>query len=910
MQEIVERYFGVDVKFYWRRAVALYSTIFFVIILVTMSMFCVSGMGPFQFAVDGFTYFSRIAYLGEYIRNTLRDIFINGTLGISVYDFRIGIGDDVFNLLWVGALNPIVFLTAPFFSVEHTEQLYWLICILHMYAAGLSFMLFCSCKNGDNVASACGAVAYVFSGFALFYFLKHFHFMTAMIMLPAMLWSLEKIMCGGTSYFFIFFTAASLLINFYFFTMITMILFIYGLVHFFDIYEHDRIKMFCTVFCKCAGSYLLGVMLSAPFFLPVVVKFMNNARGSSEIFLPSGMLLYRLNSILYSILYMFSPGGTWGIGASIIPICLLALVCFMWTRASFARGLKLLFLIFLIASFSPLTTYIFTLGTGALTDKRWSFVFAFILTYILALMFPRLASWQEKDEKICSVATLCYAILILCLHIFKFRSVDLNVLFSIISTFAVILCLHYVKKRWKIAMKRALLSCLVIFFSIANVYFLYFHSPGKLKNTFGDAHKAYLVCQKALSPYSVIGKVGCVDRSTFFRCDTTKLDTWKFFVLADQYDLNSYDSLITNYPSYLLKLENRAAPFLWCARGCDDIASLESLLCVKYFAAERGKEPFVPHGFEKIMENEGYSVFVNPNFLPLGYTYDSYITQQEYEEHTALGRLEAQLQAVALENEPLGFARNVSVMSDVKPVRYRISNLDGVQWEGGELKVNKRNASIEIAFMPSLGTETYLRIQGLNVNNSRRTPIVFSATLAGSGWSKHVTLIQSSDSRYHGSENYLVRLVPENDYQERRLKIIWPYPGTFKLEDIQIYAQPMDDYPEQIEKLREDVLENINVGNDKVSGTISLKKNKILCLSIPYSKGWHAKVDGKAAELLKANSLFMALPLEAGDHKIELEYRVPGFRLGLCFFALGVAILGVMMFIDRRKRRQKAQQAA
>ncbi|WP_253181131.1 YfhO family protein [Synergistes jonesii] len=171
-------------------------------------------------------------------------------------------------------------------------------------------------------------------------------------------------------------------------------------------------------------------------------------------------------------------------------------------------------------------------------------------------------------------------------------------------------------------------------------------------------------------------------------------------------------------------------------------------------------------------------------------------------------------------------------------------------------------------------------------------------------------MAQNTFSQYHGRENFLVKLCTSTKSSEETCSITWPVKGTFKLDDIQVYAQPMDNYPAQINKLREDVLENIYVGNDKVSGTISLKKNKILCLSIPYSKGWHAKVDGKKTELLKANSLFMALPLEAGDHKIELEYHVPGFRLGLCFFALGAVILSGMIIHDKKKKKPMKENGA
>lgn len=44
-----------------------------------------------------------------------------------------------------------------------------------------------------------------------------------------------------------------------------------------------------------------------------------------------------------------------------------------------------------------------------------------------------------------------------------------------------------------------------------------------------------------------------------------------------------------------------------------------------------------------------------------------------------------------------------------------------------------------------------------------------------------------------------------------------------------------------------------------IQGNINLKKDKILCLAVPYSKGWKATVDGKEQELLQANTMYMGV---------------------------------------------------
>lgn len=49
----------------------------------------------------------------------------------------------------------------------------------------------------------------------------------------------------------------------------------------------------------------------------------------------------------------------------------------------------------------------------------------------------------------------------------------------------------------------------------------------------------------------------------------------------------------------------------------------------------------------------------------------------------------------------------------------------------------------------------------------------------------------------------------------------------------------------------------------------------MLLFSIPFDKGWTAKVDGAAVPLERVDIGFMGLVLEKGEHRVELEYRVP-----------------------------------
>ena len=79
-------------------------------------------------------------------------------------------------------------------------------------------------------------------------------------------------------------------------------------------------------------------------------------------------------------------------------------------------------------------------------------------------------------------------------------------------------------------------------------------------------------------------------------------------------------------------------------------------------------------------------------------------------------------------------------------------------------------------------------------------------------------------------------------------------------------------------KLGEEALENVKMGTNEIAGNISISKKKALVLSVPYSKGFTAYVDGKETKLQKANTMFMALELEPGSHEIRLTYCTPYFK--------------------------------
>jgi hypothetical protein len=70
-------------------------------------------------------------------------------------------------------------------------------------------------------------------------------------------------------------------------------------------------------------------------------------------------------------------------------------------------------------------------------------------------------------------------------------------------------------------------------------------------------------------------------------------------------------------------------------------------------------------------------------------------------------------------------------------------------------------------------------------------------------------------------------------------------------------------------------------------------------------------VDGREAELVPAGIAFYAVPVSAGQHRVELVYRSRGLFYGLWIAgATGVVALGLAGWSVRARRRHAATRRA
>jgi uncharacterized membrane protein YfhO len=69
-----------------------------------------------------------------------------------------------------------------------------------------------------------------------------------------------------------------------------------------------------------------------------------------------------------------------------------------------------------------------------------------------------------------------------------------------------------------------------------------------------------------------------------------------------------------------------------------------------------------------------------------------------------------------------------------------------------------------------------------------------------------------------------------------------------------------------------------------------------------YDPGWKATVDGTGFPILRANTVFRAVAMEPGAHRVEQRYRPASVKIGMLISSTAF-VLGIAALLMRRSPR-------
>ncbi len=877
---------GINRKRYY-----LIFTIVFLLLFSFIHLYlALNGKTNINALNDGMNqHFRSLLYYSDCLKNGIKSLFIDHKFVFPLWSFSIGEGSDVISVLHNETIGDPLMLLSVFFPAKNEYVFYLFNAFIRIYLAGLFFSELCFYFNKYNqYAVLAGSLVYSFCFWALNSITMHVQFLTPLMYMPLFILGIEKIINNDKPYLFIITVFLGSISFIYYFYMEALATAIFGITRLILKYK-TNIKAIASSLIKILLCAVTGIMMGMIIVLPVALSYMGDARMGYENWLS---LLYppffyeRLFTIFVS---NDSPYDLWlgYASASLLAISLLL--------KNYKKHKMLLFFNMLCFIFVCFPIFGKIWNGFSYVSERWCFIIS------LPVAMNVVCTWDDYQENKRFLVISMFVIMALSMYSAWARNERVII--------PIILCAVF----------------LIISLSQIKIKFLSLDFRQVLMITIIAINSMYIF-EYNLSPRGgdVIDDLLSIDDARNFNSLTEAYEMKRY--LADEGEFSRYTgNYLTNNATITFGLQSTS--FYWSISnpyeqvfrkkldlldrfsnqyiGYDNRAELETLANVKYYISQDVYDSGIPYGFDYVQELNGYKLYKNQYYIPFGYSYTDSISYETWDQLNTLEKQKAMMNYIVLDNGS-NLGKNDYGIEEFNCV---LKSNENTIVNKNEIIADQKNSSVVIE-LPSCNAdkENYLLIEGLNYIDSEgivEDDLTEShiSIAASNGSSSYFTLKTKQHRYYYGKEDYCCYLGNTNE-PIKEITITFSLPGIYTFGNISFFNSDMDYYSQKTKELSENHLENVLFEPNKVSGTIVMDDNKYLLLSIPYSKGWKAFVDGKEAELLEGNEHYLALAFTKGKHDIKLEYMTPGLIPGLFISFATLTSFLVYIVLNEKKVRK------
>lgn len=873
-----------------------YTVLFFVIFFLGFITFFIQGKS-FVWEGDGFRqYYPALVYLGRYYRELLTGIF-TGSFQLPMVDYTIGQGEDIITTFANYGLGDPLTAIGVFVPARYTEILYGILVAVRLYLSGVSFLIYSEGMRWNRQSSVYGALVYTFCGFAV-WSVKDPFFLNAMIYLPLILYGIERVVKKRKPLPLMAGVLFSALSGYYFFYMIVVGAIVYFAARAYRIYGRN-VKSIGMAGLRCLAAGLAGVMTAGALVVPLIYGFAGSSRTKAFTSV-SSLLVYDFEYYKNMLAHLFmvtEHNGADSVGyfsMSVVVFAALYLLVMKRDRSSASMRNGVIWCILAVAS--PFVGYVMN-GFGYVTN-RFMFIPAFVLSVVLVRMLPELLSGGLPGKRAALAGAAVYGAL--CLAV-SWKEGLWTAIFTIAMLGGLLAVLFYVRNaKWR----AHIVYGLIVLNLVGNINLVYGKFGAGMIEAYLDAGSVY-GAYTSDKPLNAAKKLAAGEDGNGLQRIDVMLHGGQNpnqAVVAGYPGVSVYYSVVNaGYSEYMTSLGN--GPDLMFSHrilGNDGRTVLENLANVTYVVSR--ERALVPYGFEPVAGKK--NVYVNRNRTSIGSLYDQYVSEADYDGADVFERQDTLLESAVLDPASGLYARaeesaevtQGEIRTDAQRIAFDLTDTSHLTWENGRLAVTDKNGSFRLPFVMKPGREYYLRFKGLELTKGD-SDFLWAHVKMGK-WSKSILVSNRKYDFYFGRDDYVINLgsLPEGTSEEecRELKFRINGPAEYDLDDIELVEAPVEHVSEKTERLCAGGMKDVSAHSDgSITGTVpELSEAKLLCLAIPYKKGFTLYVDGKQADLERMNKMYMGAWLEPGAHDIRLTYETPGLLAGWIVTVLGI-LLGV-----------------
>lgn len=881
------------------KTLLFYSALFLVLALFLYGIFHKAGRNFIIYFDGAYQHYPAFNYICE-----MEEAILSGKESLSSlgpYCYSIGQGADLLTtqnsydltdpVSWASGL--LLFLSRP--------QRYTVMVFAKLWLTGFAFLVYCFARDKRNtIAVLCGSVSYAFSGAVITVLAWHPNYINWAFFLPLLLAGYElyrRKKKGALLLFSVFF---NLLVSFYTFYMNAILLVIYMLIKGAANVTNDRsrLRKELIVDLKAAGLCLTGIMLDAVTFFPTVYAFSQNPRLGGLTGYSDSAFHYAWDyyaKLFFSVFTPYTDPGYWTY-IGLLPVIVIPLIL-LFCRKKQNLELKLWVIVLGILTGVPIFGR-FMNGMGYATN-RWTYAIPFFCAVIFTEVFDDIIDAEPGHRKL-TIAVGSFYLALCCLR-FDIQSGILQTGMIIMMAWVLLVYgLLGATGRKQSAVCLLLMTVICAFFEVDYTFSRHagnkvgqFEEIGSFDNYYADSARK-------------ISNLSTPD--DFFRVESRE----KTANISGINHVNGTDLWWSMLPAYWLDyytgLESGEVLENCNFRGLDGRTGLLELASVKYYTKRTDSGSLIPYGYSyaEDLSDDVYSVFENEYCLPVGYMFDKAVTKEEYDALTPIQKQEALTQTAVIDDlSTVSVAHGEPSFSSYL-LDYEITETDGVELLEGRFQMNHGNCSLTLRTVIPENAEIYLQIDGIYLVSPSGTSLNLSRTSEdgqygayNSGW------ITNETSYWDFPRTGVAYNLGFGGAGANSIVISFGQTGVIQYKSLNVIALPMEQYASDVRALSENTLQNAYVDGRTITGSVSLSEPKILQLSVPYSKGWTAYVDGQKTDLLQSGVMYMSVGLESGDHEIKFTYTTPYFKVGAVVSIL--ILVGLIMYriiafrIDKRR---------
>lgn len=826
-------------------------------------------------SADGFNqYYPAYVYIGRYLRELIPTLLQEHT--IPMFDFALGYGDDILTTLNYYGYGNVFYLLSALAPAKYAAVLYTIETLLQIYLAGLAWLYVTRRMDLHIWPRIAGAIVYAFSAYTLAFGVTFPTFLMALITFPFIIEGAggilrnERLQLSGSYILALFLLSCC---GFYFLYMDVIAVAIYGMLYGLFYYRR-RLGAYVRAIRHLLLQSGIAVGMSGVILLPTVIAYLSSGRSQEERDWSEILSLYRGEQLLERVRgILVDPGYGSALGLT-IPVLFL-LVIFLVRHARRYPLIAAEIVLCIAGYFLPVVGAM--MNGFSYSSDRWMFIAYYFIAMGITVALEQCTETAAYTTRAARSAWVICGMVALLWAIATITSGDLTTTQRVVRILIVglsLATLALATRRGLCAVACSVIACTVLIAWLVNL-------PTAVG---GDGYHRSFKNFYAWHEVASGAMAQAAETDTFHRIDIYDSSLGSSLVLGVN-SASSYFSMYNSGPYQFLAprlVSTGTEASSYTLRGLDGRKALEMFYSVTQYALDRSSDVIVKNNLA----------------LPFGFTYTSYMLEEDAEDADPLDRNQNVLKMVELETQPQSsdLTRITESDRDWETIPCEVQFCNTTQEQEGIIRVDE-TSEIRVSLpqdMDPIGNyEYYVLLHGLTwqEDDFERYLIVGGKRMR----------IRPMDSYPLQQSEYMVKLdLSAEDVERGYVVIEFLEDATYHLESLELRRLDISQYEEYYGRLTESVLEDVTYAPNRISGRLTTDQDRILLMTIPYSTGWTCTVDGVRQTILRADQGYSAVVIGAGEHEVVWTYRTPGIEIGG-----GVSLASVVILLALLRKGHK-----